>query len=153
MIFFRKRREAVALTIATACNHLGIARSSVNVDIHFTSGRAIKRLNALHRGVDKCTDVLSFPNLEINAGELPTVEKFAIDVNPETGLLELGTIFICERVARKQARKLGHSLLREVCFLALHGFLHLLGYDHKTDEEEATMIAVQQEIMQKLGVK
>ena len=153
MIFFRRRRESVALTISTACNHLGIARSSVNVDVHFTSGRAIKRLNALHRGEDKCTDVLSFPNLEIKAGELPTAERFAIDVNPETGLLELGTIFICERVAKKQAKKLGHSLEREVAFLALHGFLHLLGFDHKSDEEEAAMIAVQQEIMSKLGVR
>lgn len=98
------------------------------VSIKFTSEKEIKKLNKGFRNVDKVTDVLSFPTINF------------YDEKIKCGYNMLGDVAICKKIAKEQARKYGHSLYREVCFLALHGFLHLLGYDHieKIDEEEMT---------------
>ena len=141
--------EILGNVFKVACDHLGVDAGSVNVEMHFTSPRAIKRLNALHRGQKKRTDVLAFPNIELRPGQIPTVGEFPLDVNPETGKLELGTIFICERVAKIQAKKLGSTLQREVSFLYLHGFLHLLGYTHDDADAEEKMCKLQQVIRSK----
>ena len=88
---------------------------------------------------------MSFPNLEKKADEkLKNFEKFA---DFDSGLLFLGDIVICKNVAKKQAKEFGHSLKREVCFLALHGLLHLLGYDHIDPEDEKVMNFLQDKIM------
>ena len=69
------------------------------------------------------------------------------------GLLFLGDIVICKDVAKRQAKEYGHSLKREVCFLALHSLLHLLGYDHIEKDEEKEMMAVAEKILNKFGAK
>jgi len=140
-------KHQLNIVFDTAFDRLGIDKQAVNVEVHSVGKRAIKRLNALHRGERKCTDVLSFPNLELKAGQRPSPKDFPLDVNPETGKLELGTIFICERVAKRQARKLNHSIQREVKFLGLHGLLHILGYTHDNDEDEEVMTKLQREIL------
>ena len=136
----------------TAFAHLGLDKTKVNVEVYFSTKRAIKRLNAIHRASNKVTDVLSFPNLDLKPGELPSLERHKTDINPESGKLELGTIFICTRIAKRQAKHYGHSLDRELGFLALHGLLHLLGYTHDTPEDEEQMIKLQEEILDKLGL-
>lgn len=70
-----------------------------------------------------------------------------------TGLVDLGEVYICRSIARRQARTYGHSLKRETAFLALHGFLHLLGYDHDGEEDEREMFALQEKLLAALNLK
>ena len=106
----------------------------VSVSINFVSDEEIQRLNREFRNIDKVTDVLSFPNLNKTSNE--NLKKFRKLADFDTNLLFLGDIVISKKVAKKQAREYEHSLKREVCFLALHGFLHLLGFDHIKEEDE-----------------
>ncbi|MCL2521805.1 MAG: rRNA maturation RNase YbeY [Erysipelotrichales bacterium] len=97
------------------------------MSVIFVSDEAIKELNKTYRGKDKVTDVLSFPD--------NTNDYF-------------GDCFIAPLQAFRQALEYGHSNLREMAFLAVHGYLHLTGYDHETKKEEEKMIA-RQELMLK----
>ncbi len=117
----------------------------VYVSINFVSDEEIQKLNREFRNIDKVTDVLSFPNLNKSSNE--KLKKFSKFADFDTNLLFLGDIVISKNVAKKQAREYGHSLKREVCFLALHGFLHLLGFDHIKEEEEKVMIKLQNKIL------
>ena len=117
----------------------------VYVSINFVSDEEIQKLNREFRNIDKVTDVLSFPNLNKLSNE--KLKKFSKFADFDTNLLFLGDIVISKNVAKKQAREYGHSLKREVCFLALHGFLHLLGFDHIKEEEEKVMIKLQNKIL------
>lgn len=117
----------------------------VYVSINFVRDEEIQKLNREFRNIDKVTDVLSFPNLNKSSNE--KLKKFSKFADFDTNLLFLGDIVISKNVAKKQAREYGHSLKREVCFLALHGFLHLLGFDHIKEEEEKVMIKLQNKIL------
>ena len=114
------------------CQILQVDPASVEVNYAFVSSRQIHKLNQKFRQVDKVTDVLSFPDG---------------DINPETNRRFMGDVLICRSVARKQARMLGHSLEHEVTFLQVHGTLHLFGYDHIDPDEEAKMLGLQRKIM------
>jgi len=94
----------------------------VDAEVHLvlTGDRAIRELNQRYRNIDRATDVLSFPD----GDELPS------------GWRLLGEIVISVDAARRQGVDLGHGELRELCELALHGTLHLLGYDHERDQGE-----------------
>ena len=96
------------------------------------------------RGIDRPTDVLSFPQLTFEEGEI-------MDRN-EKGEVVLGDIIISLERAREQAEEYGHSLKREIAFLTAHSMLHLLGYDHMEPEEEKEMFAKQKEILELAGI-
>ena len=100
----------------------------------------IHQLNKTYRGVDRPTDVISFA-LEDNGA-----------CETEFGRI-LGDIYISIVQARIQAKEYGHSLKRELAFLSIHGFLHLLGYDHMTEEEEKEMFGRQEWILNEYGIK
>ena len=100
----------------------------------------IHQLNKTYRGVDRPTDVISFA-LEDNGA-----------CETEFGRI-LGDIYISIDQARIQAKEYGHSLKRELAFLSIHGFLHLLGYDHMTEEEEKVMFGRQEWILNEYGIK
>jgi len=115
------------------------------VSVTFTDDVGIHELNQRFRGVDKPTDVLSFPlfDFEGNSGE-PPVDELAGS---------LGDIVLSLERAEKQGEEYGHGTAREVAFLTVHSMLHLLGYDHETGEEdELLMRARQSEIMDILGL-
>lgn len=122
--------------------------SKVNVSINFIDEEEIKSLNKKFRNVDRVTDVLSFPNLDKKPTQ--SLKEFDLD---EDGILFLGDIVICKKVAYNQAKEYGHSKKREVCFLALHGLLHLLGYDHIEPEDEKLMMKTANSILNKFGVE
>ena len=122
----------------------------VSVSINFVSDEEIQRLNREFRNIDKVTDVLSFPNLNKTSNE--KLKKFRKLADFDTNLLFLGDIVISKNVAKKQAREYEHSLKREVCFLALHGFLHLLGFDHIKEEDEKIMIKLQNKILSEVSL-
>lgn len=113
------------------------------VSVTFKDNAGIKELNRDYRGIDRPTDVLSFPMYDFKAGEIPC----------EEGPVELGDIVISLEKAKEQARDYGHSLKREVSFLTVHSVLHLLGYDHeRSDEDEEDMFHRQEEIMNILDI-
>jgi probable rRNA maturation factor len=118
--------------LIAACKVLNIDLDSVYANFSFVSKRIIKELNNKFRGVSKVTDVLSFPNG---------------DIDPETERKFLGDVLICRAAAKEQAEELGQSEEEEITFLKIHGLLHLLGCDHENEEDEKNMIAKQKEIL------
>lgn len=113
------------------------------VSVTFKDNAGIRELNRDYRGIDRPTDVLSFPMYDFYAGETPC----------EDGAVELGDVVISLEKAREQARDYGHSFKREVAFLTVHSVLHLLGYDHeRSDEDEEDMFRRQDEIMNILDI-
>lgn len=120
------------------------------LSVNFVSDEQIKRLNSEFRKIDKVTDVLSFPNLQKKAEE--SLKNFQSDADFDTNMLFLGDVLISKNMAKAQAREFGHSMKREVCFLALHGLLHLLGYDHIEKDDEKIMNKLQDEILLRAGV-
>ena len=120
------------------------------VGVEFVSAFKIKALNKRIRGINKVTDVLSFPMLEGEKFEF--LQACEEERDPFSSELYLGDIVICLRRAKKQAKDFGHSLERELAFLALHGFLHLLGFDHMKPEEEKEMQSLAEKVLAKFGL-
>ena len=110
-------------------------------------------MNLEQRGIDRPTDVLSFPMIEYDApGDFSVIDEETGDAfNPETGELMLGDIVISKEKVLSQAEEYGHSPKREYAFLIAHSMLHLFGYDHMEEEERAEMEA-QRAIMEKVGI-
>ncbi|NLE25713.1 MAG: rRNA maturation RNase YbeY [Clostridiaceae bacterium] len=117
--------------------------------ITLTDNESIKELNREHRGIDKATDVLSFPSIEYDNGE-PQIQPG--DMDPDSGQIFLGDIIISVEKAFEQAQSFAHSVDRELTFLAVHGILHLLGYDHETENEEKLMFSIQENILNEMGL-
>ncbi len=133
----------------------------MEVSVTIVSKEAIHELNRDTRQVDKETDVLSFPllsyteslRMESSAAE-DLSEAFLLKENldPDLHELMLGDIVLCLDVAIRQAEEYGHSLEREMAFLTAHSMLHLLGYDHMSQEEEAVMFPKQTAILDGMGL-
>ena len=116
------------------------------VSLSFVDNEEIHALNLEHRGIDRPTDVLSFPILD---GDEDTG-----DVDMNFGAVLLGDIIISVERALEQAEEYGHSIERELAFLSVHSVLHLLGYDHeKSLEEEKTMFKKQEDVLVSIGLK
>ncbi|MCZ2126796.1 MAG: rRNA maturation RNase YbeY [Anaerolineales bacterium] len=111
--------------------------AAADLSILLSDDRQLHELNLDYLGVDAPTDVLSFP-----AGE----------IDPETQRLYLGDLALSVPRAAQQAQEGGHSVEAEAQLLIVHGVLHLLGYDHDTDEKKSEMWARQAEVLQKLGL-
>jgi probable rRNA maturation factor len=123
---------------------------SGEVDLTFTDDEGIRELNRTYRGIDRPTDVLSFPMREKSPEEPDIVWT---DEEPDDGELDLlGDIVISVPQARRQSEEYGHSLEREIGFLFVHGFLHLIGYDHGNEEAEKVMFAKQEHILAEIGL-
>lgn len=119
------------------------------VSVTLVDNKEIHALNLEHRGIDRPTDVLSFPMLEFDEDGIADDCEFDTDGD----LVLLGDIVISMERASEQAKEYGHSLIREVAFLTAHSMLHLLGYDHVDDEEgEKIMCEKQDIVLNKLGI-
>lgn len=121
------------------------------VEFLFADEEEIRRLNRETRGVDKTTDVLSYPALDAIKGQAVRKQDHPFEIDEE-GRLLLGSVAVCCNRAREQAEEYGHSYQRELHYLLVHGILHCLGYDHTTDEERAEMREKEEEILSRLGV-
>ena len=119
------------------------------VAISFVDDETIRDLNKTYRGLDKATDVLSFAMNEEAEDELTIVYEDE-DEEPEGKLL--GDIIISVPRARAQSEEYGHSLEREIGFLFVHGFLHLIGYDHQDEASEKEMFDKQERILAEVGL-
>lgn len=143
-LIFKRKIKKIFDSVLKECK----IKEDVAVNVFFVSEKEIKRLNKEHRDIDKITDVLSFPMLEIKPGD--NLENFKDDLFKE---IFLGDIAICTNRAKQQAKEYGHSFKREVCFLALHGLLHLLGYDHIKKQDETKMMSLAETILKKSGIR
>ena len=111
------------------------------VNILLTDDAGIHEVNREMREVDAPTDVLSFPMFDLQPGEHPD----EMDADPDTGCIPLGDMCISVERARAQAQEYGHSFEREICYLAVHSVLHLLGYDHLDEGEMKKQMRAREE--------
>ena len=131
---------------------LKVNSNELEINIVGCDELTIQSLNKTYREIDKITDVLSFPMYNLNPKKPICVEDYKTDINPETKLLTLGEIYICKKRAQSQAKDYGHKISREYCFLACHGLLHLLGYDHVDEASEKEMNNIIENALNKLKV-
>lgn len=109
-------------------------------NVIIVSEEKIQELNKNYRGLDRVTDVISFA--------LEDDKSFNME-----GYRMLGDIYICLKRAKEQALEYGHSFKRELSFLAIHGLLHLLGYDHMNEDDEKVMFEKQEEVLNRYGIE
>jgi probable rRNA maturation factor len=122
----------------------------VTVDVLLVSDAEMQEINATRRGIDEATDVLSFPTLEVTPGGGLTSDFFVL---PPDAKQHLGDVVISFMRVEAQAEEAGHSKERELAFLTVHGILHILGYDHDTDEKRRQMRRREEEILGELGLR
>ena len=128
--------------------------SDATVNLLLTDDEGIRTYNKEYRGIDKATDVLSFPNLDFDRpADFSKVMKLKADYfDMESGELILGDIILSVDKVKDQAKAYGHGEKREFCFLIAHSMLHLCGYNHMEDEERLVMEQKQEEVLQSLGI-
>ena len=120
------------------------------ISVLITDDAGIHEINLEQRDIDRPTDVLSFPMFEYLPGEPPVDDA---DADPATGLTPLGDMVISLERCEEQAADFGHSVERELCYLAVHSVLHLLGYDHMDDgPQKAQMRSREEAILGALGI-
>ncbi|MCD2491027.1 rRNA maturation RNase YbeY [Lacrimispora sp. NSJ-141] len=143
------RRVVDAALIQESCPY------EAEVSVTLTDAEEVRRINREFRGLDKTTDVLSFPMAEYGSpADFDFLEEeSAFDCfNPETGELLLGDIILSVDKIREQAAAYGHSLTRELAFLTAHSMLHLMGYDHMEEKDRILMEERQQLLMEALDI-
>ncbi|SBW14993.1 metal-dependent hydrolase [Brucella sp. 10RB9215] len=128
----------VSKSVAAAWNSLGLKSATSELSVVFTDDASIQVLNGEWRGKDKPTNVLSFPAFPVKAGSQP-------------GPM-LGDIVIARETVEREAKEEGKPIENHLSHLVVHGFLHLLGYDHETDEEAEVMEAREREILHALAI-
>lgn len=129
-----------------------LAPKSVKVNLKLVSPEEIRTLNKTTRGIDRVTDVLSYPYTNVKVGQKLKLKDYVCDIDPTDHKLLLGDIVLCVERAKEQAKEYGHSVKREICFLFCHAMLHLMGYDHIEPEDEKIMTAKQAEILNSLNI-
>ena len=136
-----------------ALQHLGQTEVKFELNVSFVNQQQIRQINNQTRQIDRETDVLSYPTVNNESRAILTSNDFCGLINPQNNACMLGDVVICTAVAKRQAKEYGHSFKREVCFLALHGLLHLLGFDHVEPQDEKQMTQLQKEILDQFGVQ
>ena len=140
-------QQPLITAIIRRCIEKTLAAEGVSVpceiNVLVTNDRGIRAVNKASRGLDKPTDVLSFPMFQLEAGVLP--ENWKPYLDPETGLCPLGDMCISLERAIAQAKEYGHSTRREVGYLTIHSMLHLLGYDHLDEGPQKAQMRLKEE--------
>lgn len=141
-------RKTIEISVNKALEYEGYDFDA-QVCVTICDNEQIREINLEQREIDSATDVLSFPMLDFDEDGRVIVTEYDMD----DGYVILGDIVISMERAGEQAEEFGHSLKREVAFLTVHSMLHLLGYDHVTNEEdERVMFGKQEEILNLLGI-
>lgn len=119
------------------------------IELSFVDTETIRELNYETRDVDKATDVLSFPYVNI---KFPIdIIDYPNDIDPDTGKILLGEIMLCFPIIKEQAEEYGNSIARELAYMTVHGLLHLLGMDHINEEDRKLMRKKEEEILTFIG--
>lgn len=120
-----------------------LENKNLYVNVVLTNAKNIKSINKEHRGIDKETDVLSFPMFEKN--EIASLDNTNEDI--------LGDMVISIERVEEQAKEYGHSFERELAYMVVHSFYHLLGYDHMTEEDKKEMREKEENVLGILGIR
>ena len=139
----QSQKRLAKKVVLTALEELG-QPIEVEVCISVVDDKEMQKLNKKQRGVNRVTDVLSFPAMEIKAGEKIGTEELLF------GKAYLGDIIICDNQIERQAKEYGVTHSQEFVRMVLHSVLHLLGYDHIKEDDEKVMHAVEYPIYEKL---
>ena len=146
---FSPAMEALIKTVCEKVMEEEECDFDAEISLTLTDNESIREINNEHRGIDRATDVLSFPMLEFDEDGQIIENEFEYDDD----MLCLGDIVISLERAREQSIEFGHSFRREVAFLVAHSMLHLLGYDHVDDPEgERIMCEKQEKVLGGLGI-
>ena len=143
MIFNQTNEDIPELDLVKKVLEFGMKKEKLNntsFNVIIVDNSYIHKLNKEYRNIDRETDVITFALEDEDSVKLPGDMRI------------LGDIYISIDKARSQAIEYGHSFEREICFLAVHGFYHLLGYDHMNEEEEKVMFGKQEEVLSEYGV-
>lgn len=145
---------------------LSLSKGKIEISLAIVGNGRMRRLNKMYRGRNRVTDVLAFgdksvlpylakafPRLKKPASSLSKGREKIEFIQPPNGIKRLGEIILCYPRAKKQAKRLGHSLEKELAILLIHGLLHLLGYEHERGgEEEKKMKEVESKILGEIGI-
>lgn len=153
-----KHIELLESLLVEAARAEGVEEGEVSLT--FVDDETIRELNREYRGMDKSTDVLSFPMEEDELEGEEALELEDDEESEETDELEddelmpllLGDVIISVPTAIRQSEEYGHSIERELGFLFVHGFLHLIGYDHENEEAERDMNRRQEAVLAQVGL-
>ena len=132
------------------CKIVGQKSKNFYAILNFVDKEKIQELNKEYRQKDKPTDVISFRMLENGLQNKINKKNYPYDYDRDEKKVFIGEVYICYDVAVSQSEEYGHSIDREVCFLAVHGLLHLLGLDHEAEFERAIMFDLQDKTMEKI---
>lgn len=139
--------ETIKKVLEQCFKEEGMEKSKIYVSITLTTPEHIHEINKQYRNVDRATDVLSFP----------IFEKEEIDEKIRTQNFEhedvLGDIIISIEKVKEQAVEYGHSFEREFAYMLVHGFYHLMGYDHIQEADKVIMRAKEEKVLEKLGIR
>lgn len=137
-----KKYEEIADKVFESCfKEEDLYNYKIYISVILTNEENIQKINKEHRNIDKVTDVLSFPMFE----------KEEIEIAKEKEEV-LGDIVVCIPVIKRQAVEYGHSEEREFAYMLVHGFYHLMGYDHMVEEEKVIMRAKEEKILNELKI-
>lgn len=140
-----KTKEMLLNLLEFAAKFENIDLDNTEMSLSFVDKNEIQEINRDYRGKDVPTDVISFAlNDETDEIEILGLEE---EINT------LGDVIICVEIAKEQAQEYNHSFDREIGFLAVHGLLHLLGYDHMEENDEKIMFSKQEEILEQFGLR
>ena len=143
--------ETIRGTVISALDYEGCPYEC-EVSVLLTDNEGIREVNRAMRGIDKPTDVLSFPAAEYaRPADFDGLEEQDV-FNPETGEYMVGDVMVSVEKVKSQAAKYGHSEKRELAFLVAHSMLHLMGYDHEDNEERKVMEERQEAVLQRIGI-
>ena len=145
-----KKYKILAQEVAQKAIELMKFPENLEVAIDFVSESDIKNLNLEFRGIDRVTDVLSFPSFQISAGEiLDTKNEEVLLFELDNGLIHFGDMALCLAQTKRKAKEFGVTVEQEIKKLVIHSMLHLMGYDHIEDSDYEIM-KVQEEKLEKL---
>lgn len=135
-------KELIGKVLQKCFNEENLENKKLYVNVVLTDSKNIKNINKEHRGIDKETDVLSFPMYEKN--ELENIHLENEDI--------LGDMVISIEKVQEQAQEYGHSFERELAYMIVHGFFHLMGYDHIEEKDKIQMRAHEEEVLEALSI-
>ena len=142
-----KAHEKTIQTVIKKCFEIEkLHKLNLYISVTLTTPEEIRKINSEFRKIDKETDVLSFPMFE--KLEIDNMVKLQNNVIPET----IGDIIISIAKVEEQAKEYGHSFERELAYMVVHGFYHLMGYDHMEDEEKAVMRVKEEFVLEQLRI-
>ena len=146
--------DAPFALVAGCCEAAEGVRQPLGVHVILTGDEEIRAVNAEHRGIDRATDVLSFPTVNYPHGRTARdcERRLRAEYDPDLGACMLGDIILSYERACAQAAEYGHSVRRELCYLFAHGLFHLMGYDHIDPEEQKEMRRMEEKALNMAGI-